>query len=84
VLLKNNGGVLPLARGKKILVVGKSADNMANQSGGWSLTWQGTDNKNSDYPSATPSWQRSRMSPARTTSPSAKTPPAWTSASSMP
>ena len=50
VLLKNNGGVLPLARGKKILVVGKSADNMPNQSGGWSLTWQGTDNKNSDYP----------------------------------
>jgi len=50
VLLKNNGGALPLARGKKILVVGKSADNMANQSGGWSLTWQGTDNKNSDYP----------------------------------
>ena len=50
VLLKNNGGVLPLARGKKILVVGKSADSMANQSGGWSLTWQGTDNKNSDYP----------------------------------
>jgi len=50
VLLKNNGNVLPLARGKKILVVGKSADNMANQSGGWSLTWQGTDNKNSDYP----------------------------------
>jgi len=50
VLLKNNGGVLPLARGKKILVVGKSADNMANQSGGWSLTWQGNDNKNSDYP----------------------------------
>lgn len=50
VLLKNNGAVLPLARGKKILVVGKSADSMANQSGGWSLTWQGTDNKNSDYP----------------------------------
>lgn len=49
VLLKNNGGVLPLARGKKVLVVGKSADNLANQSGGWSLTWQGTDNKNSDY-----------------------------------
>ncbi|MYM25391.1 glycoside hydrolase family 3 protein [Duganella sp. FT135W] len=50
VLLKNNGNVLPLVRGKKILVVGKSADNMANQSGGWSLTWQGTDNQNSDYP----------------------------------
>ncbi|MCX7175905.1 MAG: putative glycoside hydrolase [Proteobacteria bacterium] len=50
VLLKNNGGVLPLARGKKILVVGKSADSMQNQAGGWSLTWQGTENKNSDFP----------------------------------
>jgi beta-glucosidase len=50
VLLKNDGNVLPLARDKKILVVGKSADNMANQTGGWTLTWQGTDNKNSDFP----------------------------------
>jgi len=50
VLLKNDGGTLPLARDKKILVVGKSADSMANQSGGWTLTWQGTDNKNSDFP----------------------------------
>ena len=52
VLLKNDGGALPLARGKKILVVGKSADNLSNQSGGWSLTWQGTANKNSDFPNA--------------------------------
>lgn len=50
VLLKNDGGVLPLPRGKKILVVGKSADSMPNQTGGWTLTWQGTDNKNSDFP----------------------------------
>ncbi|WP_338767793.1 glycoside hydrolase family 3 N-terminal domain-containing protein [Massilia sp. METH4] len=50
VLLKNDGNVLPLARDKRILVVGKSADNMANQSGGWTLTWQGTDNRNSDFP----------------------------------
>lgn len=52
VLLKNDGGTLPLARGKKLLVVGKSADSVANQSGGWSLTWQGTDNRNSDFPNA--------------------------------
>ena len=52
VLLKNDSGALPLARGKKILVVGKSADDLSNQSGGWSLTWQGTDNKNSDFPNA--------------------------------
>ena len=52
VLLKNEGPALPLARGKKILVVGKSADNMPNQTGGWSLTWQGTDNTNADFPNA--------------------------------
>ncbi len=52
VLLKNEGPALPLARGKKILVVGKSADNISNQTGGWSLTWQGTDNTNADFPTA--------------------------------
>ncbi|MFL6673642.1 MAG: glycoside hydrolase family 3 protein, partial [Massilia sp.] len=34
VLLKNEGPRLPLAKGKKILVAGKSADNIANQTGG--------------------------------------------------
>lgn len=52
VLLKNDAGALPLAAGKKILVVGKSADSLVNQSGGWSLTWQGTGNTNSDFPNA--------------------------------
>lgn len=52
VLLKNDGGALPLKRGQKILVVGKNADNLANQTGGWTLTWQGTDNQNSDFPVA--------------------------------
>jgi beta-glucosidase len=50
VLLKNDGGVLPLARGKKILVVGKSADSLRNQTGGWTLTWQGSENRNGDFP----------------------------------
>ena len=49
VLLKNEGPALPLARGKNILVVGKSADELSNQSGGWSLTWQGTANTNADF-----------------------------------
>ena len=52
VLLKNEGPALPLARGTQILVVGKSADNLANQTGGWSLTWQGSDNTNADFPNA--------------------------------
>ncbi|GGL14293.1 glycoside hydrolase family 3 N-terminal domain-containing protein [Mangrovihabitans endophyticus] len=42
VLLKNAGDVLPLApSGGKIFVAGKSADNVGNQSGGWTLSWQG-------------------------------------------
>ena len=50
VLLKNNHDVLPLKPGMKLLVVGKSADSIANQAGGWSLTWQGTGNTNADFP----------------------------------
>ncbi|WP_288378511.1 glycoside hydrolase family 3 protein [uncultured Massilia sp.] len=50
VLIKNDKLVLPLARGKKILVVGKTADDLSNQTGGWSITWQGTANVNSDFP----------------------------------
>ena len=50
VLLKNNHDVLPLKPGRKILVVGKNADSLPNQTGGWSLTWQGTGNGNADFP----------------------------------
>jgi beta-glucosidase len=47
VLLKNDGA-LPLAA-KRVLVVGASADSLSNQTGGWSLTWQGTENSNADF-----------------------------------
>ncbi len=50
VLLKNNGGALPLKRGTRVLVVGKSADSLRNQTGGWSLSWQGFKNTNADFP----------------------------------
>lgn len=53
VLLKNNGNVLPLSRNSKVLVVGKSADSLQNQTGGWTLTWQGTGNTNDDFPVGT-------------------------------
>jgi beta-glucosidase len=43
VVLKNSGNVLPLARdNNKIFVAGKSADNIGNQSGGWTISWQGS------------------------------------------
>lgn len=50
VLLKNNGSVLPLKRSARLLVVGAAADSFAQQTGGWSLTWQGTENSNADFP----------------------------------
>lgn len=53
VLLKNNGNVLPLKPTARVLVVGKSADSMSNQTGGWSLSWQGTGNTNADFPNGT-------------------------------
>lgn len=49
VLLKNDSAALPLQRGRKVLVVGASADSLSNQTGGWSLTWQGTENTNADF-----------------------------------
>ncbi|WP_298745252.1 glycoside hydrolase family 3 protein [uncultured Brevundimonas sp.] len=49
VLLKNDNAALPLQRGRKVLVVGASADSLSNQTGGWSLTWQGTENSNADF-----------------------------------
>ncbi|KDN23393.1 glycoside hydrolase family 3 protein [Amycolatopsis rifamycinica] len=42
VLLKNEGRVLPLPKRGKVFVAGKSADDLGNQSGGWTVGWQGT------------------------------------------
>ena len=42
VLLKNEGDILPLAKGKKILLTGPNANQMRCLHGGWSYTWQGS------------------------------------------
>jgi beta-glucosidase len=55
VLLKNTG-VLPLKPSAHILVAGDGADNIARQSGGWTLSWQGTGLDNSLFPGATSIW----------------------------
>ncbi|MFI1166763.1 glycoside hydrolase family 3 N-terminal domain-containing protein [Streptomyces sp. NPDC020801] len=41
VLLKNAGGVLPLRKNEKVYVAGSNADDLGNQTGGWTITWQG-------------------------------------------
>lgn len=56
VLLKNDAPaagtrpLLPLSPNKRILVVGAAADSFPMQSGGWSITWQGDETDNQDYP----------------------------------
>lgn len=53
VLIKNNATTLPIRGGAHVLVAGDGADNIGKQSGGWTLTWQGTGNSNADFPGAT-------------------------------
>lgn len=53
VLLKNQDELLPLNRNMNVLMAGSGADNIGKQCGGWTLSWQGTGNVNSDFPGAT-------------------------------
>jgi beta-glucosidase len=48
VLLKNRSHLLPLSPHQQVLVAGDGADNIAKQSGGWSIDWQGTE-PNQDF-----------------------------------
>nr|WP_259337860.1 exo 1,3/1,4-beta-D-glucan glucohydrolase [Colwellia sp. RSH04] len=50
VLLKNNDNILPLSPKLNILMAGDAAHNIGKQSGGWTITWQGTNNENTDFP----------------------------------
>lgn len=57
VLLKNANGLLPLKPGGRILVAGDGADNLTKQTGGWTLSWQGTGTQRSDFPNAQSIWE---------------------------
>ncbi|MFI1184890.1 glycoside hydrolase family 3 N-terminal domain-containing protein [Streptomyces californicus] len=45
VLLKNDGAVLPLNPNQKVYVAGSNADDIGNQAGGWTISWQGSSGK---------------------------------------
>lgn len=49
VLLKNNDELLPLNPQQKILVAGSGAHSMQQQTGGWTLSWQGNSNENDEF-----------------------------------
>ncbi|MFZ9871884.1 MAG: glycoside hydrolase family 3 protein [Steroidobacteraceae bacterium] len=53
VLIKNQNKTLPLKPTARVAVVGAAANDVGRQSGGWTLTWQGTGNEPSDFPGAT-------------------------------
>jgi len=54
VLLKNEGRVLPLSKDASYIIAGSAANDIQKQTGGWSLTWQGTENTiEDDFPGAT-------------------------------
>jgi beta-glucosidase len=50
VLLKNTHHLLPLSPRAHVLVAGDGANDIGKQSGGWTLTWQGTGVSNKDFP----------------------------------
>lgn len=64
-LLKNDGGALPLAKfgSYKIVVGGKSANDLGNQTGGWTISWQGSSGNNT---TGTTFWQALQRATAGT------------------
>jgi beta-glucosidase len=53
VLLKNENNALPLKVSQKIVITGDGANSYMKQSGGWTLSWQGTGLPDSEFPGAT-------------------------------
>jgi beta-glucosidase len=56
VLLKNNNNLLPLQTAQTVLVTGGGAHDIGKQSGGWTLSWQGTGNTNDHFPNGVSIW----------------------------
>ncbi len=60
ILLKNEG-VLPIRANARVLVAGEAADSIGQASGGWTVTWQGSDTTNADFPGGTSIWSGLRQ-----------------------
>ncbi|HVE56677.1 MAG TPA: glycoside hydrolase family 3 N-terminal domain-containing protein, partial [Pyrinomonadaceae bacterium] len=56
VLLKNDNNILPLAKNKKVLVTGPTADSLISLNNGWTYVWQGSET--ALYPKEKPTIQR--------------------------
>ena len=51
--MKDPGGLLPLDPAGTYRITGAGADDIGLQSGGWTISWQGTGNVNADFPNGT-------------------------------
>jgi beta-glucosidase len=49
VLLKNNDAALPIKANQDVMVIGQAARSMEQQTGGWTLSWQGVNNANIEF-----------------------------------
>jgi beta-glucosidase len=68
VLLKNEGGALPVAKNvPHIHVAGRSADDLGNQCGGWTITWQGSGGRPTDGTTILEAVQRAVSTKTRVT-----------------
>ena len=54
VLLKNKNNALPLTRKQSLILTGSAANNIQKMTGGWSMTWQGSDTTPDDFPGCQP------------------------------
>jgi beta-glucosidase len=66
VLLKNERNVLPIKGTARVLVAGAGADDIGQQCGGWTLSWQGTGNLQQHFPNAQSIYNGLREALART------------------
>lgn len=57
LVMLHNDGVLPIGPGGRLLVAGDGANDVARQSGGWTITWQGTGLTRNQFPGATSIWE---------------------------
>jgi beta-glucosidase len=57
VLLKNADHLLPLKPHQRVLVAGDGADDIPMQCGGWTISWQGTETTNKDFPHGESIWR---------------------------
>jgi beta-glucosidase len=67
VLLKNEGGVLPLSKAARINVVGAKADDIGAQCGGWTVGWQGKRGRTTDGTTLLEALRRAAATPSAVT-----------------